>query len=320
MEKDDIELYLSKDIIQGEEVPFYIKWKNDEIISVDLKIKGFECINKIFNIKPEKDNKTLIFIDDLLYPGYIGGLLDTSHSDNPYSEAVLSCTIKFKNRDVLELEEKRILYSTKISIKDIPSYIVDIFDNPIIIELKGSTTVFINIESVENSDIILQIPEEILTVLEKVFVSLVESLSILKKEYPQYSDYIDIFIQPNEYMTENQLLEKINNEYGQIKYDNEFFEKFGMAVVTSFLSHTSLKDSFFRPMLEYFEANATKKAFLESPFLLLKIPQGGGLFKGYIYYENLLGEEGEPIPFETFIKSEKEALIPIKKVIEFRRV
>ena len=31
MEIQDVELYLAKDIIQGESVPFYITWKRDDV-------------------------------------------------------------------------------------------------------------------------------------------------------------------------------------------------------------------------------------------------------------------------------------------------
>ena len=74
------ELYLSKDILQGEKVPFYVVWRDTEVKRISLRYFGFKSIVKLYNIRDfeQKDREVIIKKDQLKVDGYVGGVLATT--------------------------------------------------------------------------------------------------------------------------------------------------------------------------------------------------------------------------------------------------
>lgn len=331
MINDRCELYLSKDIMQGEEVPFYVLWDRNDVLKIKFEFSGFEKITELHNVNENVDlSRYEIDVSDLKTKNYFGGVLNTTFSDDPFLPANLKVSLDLSDGSTVLLEESRILYATILEISKLPDIIdIPFATKPIEIKLKGSTTVFIDIKPDDGSEIEFELPKEIQNAIEKFIASLIEGLSKLKEKYPEYCTVLDILLeglQNPDRMSERQFVD--NAEYELEKFDptKEFIESFAIVMNNAFHSHTSLKDAFFRPLLEYFEASAADKGFLKSPFMCLNVNRGRSLLKGKIYYENILEKEGiieknlsDGVPFETVIECTQAGMIPLKELIDIRR-
>jgi len=351
IESKEIKVYLSRDIIQGEEIPFYILWERDDIQQIILELRGFEKITEYHNVK---DNFPLegrtIEIGDLKIPRYLGGVLKTEETEDPYMKAALIVIFKLSNGNSIKIVKERTLFTTHLKIIS-PDYIEGPFDKPPIeIQLKGSTTVFINFESTNDSDIEFILPDEIKNVFERIHQSLVEGIGNLKNEYPEYSSEIDLLIrfffgEETDKLAGQEYYHKYKEIEDILSSNRALLEGFGIVFVNSILSQGGARNTFFKPLVEYFTSNAAKKVFLESPFLSAKVPKGGGYLKAIVCYEDILERinvirdlmertdsikdfigklqdetEKKQLCFEVFLKSKDEVVIPIQNLIKIRRI
>jgi hypothetical protein len=354
MESEGIEVYLSRDIIQGEEVPFYILWNRDDIQRIIISLDGFESVTEYHNVR---DNISLeertLELEDLKSPQYLGGVLKTNETDNPYRKANLRVVFELSSGETIEVNEERTLYTTHLRVVSPDLVEIPFNESPIEIQMKGSTTIFIDVESASDSDIKITLPDEIKDIFDKIYQSLIAGLESLKDENPEHSSEIDLLIS---FISEEDIYKLSEEEYFR-KFDEimQIFrsnktlqEGFTFVYVNSILGQGSARHSLFRPLLEYFESNAAKKVFLESPFLSAKVPKGGGYLKAVIYYEDIIERTNimkeiieESVSFRDFLRklkdferttekkricteiifeSKDEVIIPIKNLINIRRI
>jgi len=332
MNPDNIHLYLSKDIVQGEEVPFYIRWKDQEIEEFHFNINGFDAICEFDNIKDGFDNTSkVINIKDLKQNYFLGGSIKTSKTPIPYKNASFQVTCILQNGMRIELYESRTLYTTFLEIiKD--QEIVNVKENKTLlnINLRGATTVFIDIENYPDSEIKLVLPKEIQSAFEKFLYSLIGGLRKLRVRYPNYEEVINIFLnlfENPDYFSEQNLLEESGNILKDFNPDQDFKEDFGLTFYNAVHIESNLLNLVIRPLIEYLESSTAKNAFLNSPLLSIMIPKGGGLFRGRIYYKNVierekftLSERDEGSEFKVFVKSNEDFIIPIKEGIKIWRI
>jgi len=349
-EHEGIEVYLSRDIIQGEEIPFYILMHRNDIERITIKLKRFEKVTEYHNLV---DNfpieKRVIRINDLKSPDYLGGILKTDETEDPYLKATLKLIFTLSNGNNIEIIEERTLFTTHVEIISPDLIKVPMNKPPINILLKGSTTIFINIESTKDSEIEITLPDEIKYAFEKIYESFLEGMETLKKEYPNYVNEIDlitnfIFDKESYTLSKQEYQYKFNELSKILKSKMDLLEGFMIVYFNSILSHSSIRDLFFGPLLEYFKSSIAQKVFLESPLLFLKVPKGGGYLKAILYYEDLLerikiireitdesisivdlltkfdaNPEKNKRYFEIFIKSKDEIQIPLKNFLDIRR-
>ena len=330
MKKDGIELYVSEDIIQGEDVPFYILWKRDDIKSFSFELDGFSSVIEYHNVKDDiSPDLHVVKIDDLKSPHYLGGILKSGVFDNPFKKAYFQVHVILSNDKKIELNEERILYNTSLTIKTLPEIIKIPFDKPPIqIQLCGSTTIFMDMVSSENSELAVKLPDEVLDALEKLYSQIEKGLNNLRTEFTEYASFIDSLLQLFNPPFEEQALDEMLKKFEKVKTDKSFVEALGLAFVNAIFSQTSVKDRIFIPLLSYFASAASEKAFLVSPFSCIYVPEGGGRLKLEIISENIpeyyddseIEEKSiQPLIIETNIASDKGVLIPIKELIEIRR-
>jgi len=330
LKKDGIELYVSEDIIQGEEIPFYILWKRNDIKSFSFELDGFSSVIEYHNVKDDfSPDSRVVKINDLKSPYYLGGILKSSVFDNPFQKAFFKLHIVLSNDEKIELNEERILYNTSLTVKAIPEIIKIPFDKPPIkIQLYGSTTIFMDMVSSEDSELNVKLPDEVLDALEKLHSHLEKGLNNLKTEFIEYVSFIDSLLKLLHPPFEQQAIDEVLKKFEKVKTNKSFVEALGVAFVNAIFSQTSVKDRIFIPLLAYFASAASEKAFLVSPFSCIYVPKGGGHLKLEIISENIpeyyddseIEEKSiQPLIIETDIASDKGILIPIKELIEMRR-
>jgi len=332
MDKETFKLYLSKDIVQGEEVPFYLIWERDDVIKIIIEFDGFEQITEYHNVIEDFSTEDrVIKKEDLKTKHYFGGVLKTSLTGDPFKESSLKVTFELDSGEVVSLEEHRILYSTILEVSKLPKRIKLPFEEPPMeIKFKGLTTVFVDIHPDVDNEVNFELLPEIKNAIEQFLFSLREGLMELRKIYPQYDSFFEVVLsetQNSNLISETKLEGIIEVEFEKVKPDVEFQRAIQSVVNNAAKKHESIKDSIIRPLLDYLEASAADRVFLDVPFLHLNVPKGVSHIKGIIYYVNILEKEGsvhknsnEGTPFETIIESDENVLIPVKDFVKIERV
>jgi hypothetical protein len=319
------ELYLSQDILQGEDVPFYLLWSGLKIDDIDIKFSGFESISTLHNVHdPDKAiQRNIIGLSDLKTPGYLGGILTTKIVEDPLAKASLELSVKLSDGSSLLLKEERMLHTTRVEIENVPDSIhipLRKKDPRIEVRLVGSATVMISVESLEDSEIALVLPSEVLNAVEKFTEAVVDGFEDLREEFPEHSGVIDAFIEVDENTSMRQYVDGVVVSLQEVKEDTSFIEALSMMFVGAMLGQASVRDSLFLPLAEYLDSVVAGKAYLESPFLSAKIPPEGGRLACQLTVVDLRKNQcGPPKTISTVLSSEEEEVVPLKELIKIRR-
>ena len=331
VKKDGFELYLSNDIVQGEDIPFYLLWNDANLKEINIEYSGFTGIGELYNVKNIfSDDNSKILKSDLKKDYYLGGSLKTQKTDDPFKKSLLKIIILKEDGTTLELFEERTLFTTCLKINQTASSELFSLDTPLLnIELTGSTTIFIDVKTDNNSDLQLTLPIEIQTSMKKFMDSLMTGLNDLDLKFPNNPilDLLkDIFQRP-EKLSEQQYLERVGSTIKKFEPDAEFKEALGMVFFNAVHVESNMLNLIIRPLMEYFESLAAKKVFLNSPFLTLEIFEGQNIFKGKIIYQNILEREEvqdqNPLneeSFEIVIYSDKKQIVALKDLISITRI
>lgn len=321
-----VEVYLSEDILQGEEVPFFVTWHGPSLKSISLTTTGFAGISRLYNV-PAKHlpaKELLISGKDLSAPGYLGGALTTIMSEEPVVRAQLDVTVEHDSGTSERFVERRTLHSARLLLRSTPremSVSPSGGGSPAVVEVSGKATVALDIARSSSADIDLVLPSEVRNAYEKFAGAVASGMDRLKEEFPRYSKLIDELFELGEEQSLRQYYEFASEKLERVKEDKSFMEAFALVFVSALLGQTSVKDTLFIPLLEYLESNATTKVFLRSPFLSAKVPSGGGRLSCEIVARDLLGRQcGRPVAVEFRLNSDKDVLVPIKDLVQFTRI
>ena len=321
---NDIELFLSPDIIQGESVPFYIIWKRPDVKEIEIETDGLGKITELHNVKSGfLPDCSIIRIEDLK-SRYVGGVIKTTESGTPHKEATMKVVVTLQSGEQLKLAEKRCLYSTELEVKSIVSTVSSpIKTPPIEVLLKGDTTIFISIKSDDDSFLQIDLAGDYISSLETFSNSVTDGFRRLALDYPEYEDVINAIITIPDKFSLKQHIDKLANDLQTIvSKDESFLDAFANVYINAILSN-SIKDTLIVPVIEYIEASAASKVFLLEPLHSINVPIGGGMLKATLSYRNLIECVSEnSVPLNMYIEnnSKESVLVPLKELIKIKRV
>ncbi len=321
--KNDIELFLSPDIIQGESVPFYIIWKRPDVKEIQIETNGLGKITELHNIRsgflPDCSN---IRVEDLKSP-YLGGVIKTAEFGVPYKEATMKVVVTLQTGEQLELAEKRCLYSTELEVTSIVSTVSSpIKTPPIEVLLKGDTTIFISIKSDDDSSLHIDLSEDYLSSLETFSETVADGFRRLISDYPEYEEVINAFFTIPDGSSLKQHIDKLVMDFQIIASKDESFLDALVNVYINAILSNSIKDTLIVPLIEYIEGSAASKVFLLEPLHSINVPRGGGMLKATLSYRNLIECVSENIvPLNMYIEnnSKENILVPLKELIKIKR-
>ena len=246
-EDGNIEFFLGDDIIQGELVPFYILWKDISPIEIEIQFEGFKDLVEIHNgidstIQKEKNK---IVVGGFHVSGYLGGVLSTELSSQPAVNATLNINIKLENGGVISLKEKRTLYTTKIDLSNLPDIIIcseSKIEYPIEIILNGITTIFLEIDALEDNEVPIDMPPDVKEAIDKFFESVTNGLKDLKEMFPKHQETIDLLLKIPKGLSELEYLEKIAEKLEESFKDKDFLDAVASVIIVALFGRTSIRE------------------------------------------------------------------------------
>lgn len=310
--------------MQGEEVPFYLLWKNIDLKRITLEFEGFRRIVKLFNVGVfERTRKgAIVNADNLKTEGYLGGLLSTIVSKNAEASGTFEVKLDLVDGTVRELAERRQIYSVRAELDACPKLITLPTNDrtPIVrVKLRGRATATISIVDAPPG-LRLRVPREVARAYQLYADSVRSGLTDLKNEFPKYKSLLSKMLSEKLSKSISAYLRELNRELQKAKNDEEFMQSFSYVFVMAIAEQPSLRNALLVPLLEYLESSAAGKAFLESPFSGILVPPGGGRLKCLLVIHDLLRHScGEPILIDTVVKSREERFVPLREIIRFER-
>lgn len=322
------EFYLADDIIQGEEIPFYLLWKGEDPMKICFEFEGFKSIIELYN---NISSKTIIegnkiIISGFHVSGYVGGLLSTEIANKPFTSGSLTIKIVNKKGVIENLKEVRKFYSTSAKIKSLPN-IIDLtnleINNKIDIEFNGNTTVIISIEEMEENECNIDIPSNVKKAIEKMTKILQKELNRLKERFPDHIDAINIFLkEPNEKTSLTKYIEYVEENLKKSLEDEIFTDALVNIFLNAYFKQDIIRDFILRPIDEYFSEFSIDKVYFSNPLLCITVPQKQCLLAIRVVITNLLNQESSlPLEIKLPIKGDiKSSTIPLKDLFSLRRV
>jgi hypothetical protein len=323
---EDIEFFLADDIVQGEEVPFYLLWKGNDPKEIVIDFEGFKGIIEMHNTGDSKTDVKdgRIVISGFHIPGYLGGLLSTEISDQPFVHATLNVKIISNGGETVSLTETRKLYTTRMELVNPPE---EIFcddsgvHQKIGVNLRGVTTVFLGIEEMEGNEAHIDVPPDIKEAMEKFFDSVVKGMENLRPRFPNHLETIDLIIDIPTGMPETEYIEMVEEKLKEAYRDKTFFEAVVTVLLTALSKEASFKDRILRPLIEYFESPIAERTFFLVPLLHVRIPREGCMMAIRILGKNVLWQNcSKPLEVKVKIKATDEILKPLKDIFTIGRV
>jgi len=322
---EDIDFFLGEDIIQGENIPFYLLWKGADPKEITLELSGFKSIVELHNaIKSRtvvKEGKTVV--SGFYVPGYLGGLLSTEITNIPINYGSLTLNILEKNGSIKSLNAIREMYTTRLDLKEFPEDISigdSKVENKISIELKGNTTVFLGIEEMEKNECEIDIPSEVKAIFIKFYESIQKGVNELKEDFPEHQETLELFLViPDTKVSVTQFIEKYGEKIKESFKDEIFLDAFSTIFITALFEQVGIEDRILKPLNEYFESNADDKAYFLNPLLQIRVPAGGCLMAIKIKANDLLKQESNEVEIKVPLKANEETYKPLKDLFLITR-
>ena len=321
-----LEVYVGEDVLQGEkEIPFYVVWNRDcPVESIDLTLEGFTGLTKLYNVEREMVNSAIeerrILGGSLKTNGYLGGLLEPMIQEKPFLRARFGVTLHLVNGAEQSALVERTIFSTTIAGIETPEVLRFPVKHPITINLEGTSTVLIDIETDEDNGIELNLPSEIDDAFRDFFGDILDEIQKIRAKYPQHEDFFERLLEPSERASFSDMMSDVQTAFDEAKKDAALVEDLKASVTAAIMFRLLDTSSIFYVLYEYFESRATDRAFLTAPLLVANVPKGESRLSLRITLRNVLGDTIAPPTIVRCNTVAKVAVcVPLKEIVTVRR-
>ena len=319
-----MEFFLADDILQGEDVPFYLLWDGENPKEIILGISGFDSIKELHNVAESSHEGQQYIIKKLHIKGYVGGILSTEITENPMIAGKLTIQFIPNEGETVHFEKIRKLYTTSIKMVDIPKKILlsPTFQEKITLLLKGKTTVFFDVEELPENECKIDLPKDLKETIEKIRDDIKIGFKDLELKFPQHKETLKLIIELEDSKQSiesiaQDLIDKIEKSFE----DEKFAENLLMVFFTSVTKRLEGRRNLINSLQEYFESYTSLKAYFINPLLHIYLNEGDSCHFGIkIYAFDLNKKEcGNPITISVQIKSDMNFQSPIKDLFIIER-
>jgi hypothetical protein len=320
-----MEFFLADDILQGEEVPFYLLWDGKNPKETILEISGFDSIKEFHNVAEFTNEDNKYTIKKLHVDGYLGGLISTKITEKPVIVGKLQIQFIPEAGEAINFEESRNLYTTSVKILETPKTIhlsSDSLKEKFPIELKGKTTIFFEVEELEGNECKIDLPPDLKELKEKVRADVTNGFKELEIQFPQHRDTLELMLElDNSNQSVETLAEDILDTIEKSFEDREFAENVLMVIFTTVTKHMETRKSLINSLQEYFESYSSKKAYFINPLLQVYVNkcESCKLAIRIRAFDLKKGECGKPIEIKTTLKSDTDYQSPVKDLFSIER-
>ena len=191
--------YLAPWAIPNENIPLHVVWNpDDNIQEINLIKPDNLSVKEVFNASYIEDNEEKVRFYNFSSDGYLSIELTSKLIEN--LEETHNIYLEFLRDEVII---KKINLSTKILRPELePIFIPEILNitevngeltvnSPIKIQYQGVGMTYVHIKTTDNSDLQIEVPEDMQKSIKKFNEDLELCLTEIKPKYPQYKSFFD---------------------------------------------------------------------------------------------------------------------------------
>lgn len=189
-------VYLPNEGLQGEEIPSHVLWEDAKVSSIEISFGSPLVFKDIFNAASWVTNENSIIVKEVELDGYIG-LSFKSHKV-PSIEVIVPVeyVIHLQNGSVIEAKREINLFRPELEIDPIAKVVtVDpttrFVKGRVGIRNVGRGTLIMHISTSRDSSTQLETPPQHREFAEKFLSDLMEEMSNLAEEFPQFRSILD---------------------------------------------------------------------------------------------------------------------------------
>lgn len=319
-----ISKYLAPWAIPNENIPLNLVWDPKENIQEIILIKPESLlIKEVFNADHVTEGDLKVIFNNFDSNGYFSAELISKEIQ--ILEKKCNIVVEFIKNDVVI--EKINLFTKIIRPKLKPFFVPSemnvievngelIVDNPIKLQYQGDGRVFVHVETSENSELHIEIPDEIQDVINKFNADFKICLNELKPQYPQYAEFFKCFeneeFSLNDMETELEVYSEIFEK--DVEFTKVFSEKLAWAVTRNY---ALLDDYIITPFMEYIQSAPISTVHLINPIWHVKFFRSSKILNLEIGYFDIKDNTYEPIKISTKLSGEKNDRIDVYKLFKW---
>jgi hypothetical protein len=317
-----LEVYVPSDGLQGQTIPGHVLWGPDPVESITItaspEFSGLEA----FNVDPgaaSNRGNTWVF-RGFQRPGYLGFILKTARSESLDVNAELDVLVSVGGKEVHESRTVR-LFRPSLGLPSTPKTLsIDEGGHAterIVMRHQGHGTLFVTVNTVEDSAIKSVIPEELLHAVKGFADDFTEGLEQLRPKYPNHPA---LFEPPSmeELQDRDALARRLSRVVDEIGANDELATDVQELFSQALLQNADFESLFFAPLLDFFSSIVSGGTILSMPWLEFEIPEGESRLSLIVEAKDVLGAEvfKTNLP-EIIIRSKRRTTLPLTELIHW---
>jgi len=272
----EISIYLPNEGLQGEDIPSHILWENVNVESVQISFLSPLKFKEIFNVESWEIYDNDIIVKKVELDGYVGLLFESNKVSDLEVVIPVKYLINLSDGNVIRKTKEIRLFrpqlKTEIRTKEIIITKTGYVKGRLRIKNIGRGTIVMHISTTEDSPIKLETPPEHREFAEKFVSDLLEEMTNLAEEFPQFRLVLD---EMTKWETKNllELSAKERDEFAEyitrmaniLGSDKNLLQKFIEAYARALARNTELIEAV-KKVIEIYESMVSKDILLINPF------------------------------------------------------
>ena len=270
-------IYLPEEGLQGEDIPSHILWENAKAEHIQVSFCPPLKFKEIFNAESYEIRDNDIIVKKVELEGYLGLSFETSKVSDLEVAVPVKYLVHLSDGDVIEELKMIKLFKPQLEIKVLTKEITirpetGFVKGRIGIRNIGRGTLIISISTAEDSSRKLETPPGYREFAEKFLSDVLEELSKLGKEFPQFQPLLDEMVKwETEELMElsdeerDEFREYINKLGNALASDKNLLQGFVEAYAKAFAKNSEFIEAV-RKFVKVYESLVSKDILLVNPF------------------------------------------------------
>lgn len=317
-----IQVFVPKDGLQGQAIPGHVLWGDQTVQSVTVRGTAEFTDLDAFNVDPSassKEGRTWT-LRGFQRPGYVGFVLKTRRIDSLDSTATVQISIE-EGGQVHDYSFPVRLFRPSLSIEQPPAVIrIDAkgqTNERIRLRHEGHGTLFVTVNTVEDSLIKSVIPEELLHAVKGFAEDFQKGLEELRPKYPHHPHIFEP-LTSEELQDREAIGRRIAQNIEEVQSNPELAGDLEFLFTRSLLQNSDFESLFFAPLLDFFESIVTGGTILSMPWLEFDVPAGESALNLVVEAKDVLQEEVFKLTLPPItVISEQETILPLSQLVHW---
>lgn len=322
-------IYLPNEGLQGEVIPSHIIWENATPQSIQISFCHPLKANAVFNSEDYEIHTNDIIIKKVELNGYIGLSFKSNKVSTVETVIPVHYSFRLSNGHVIEKTKEIRLFKPKLQVKISTNKIMfnpetGFVKGRIKIRNIGKGTMIIYISATEDSQTKIDTPKNQREFLEKFASDLLDELSKLGKEFPQFESIMNELTvwDPRDWLNlseneRNEYIEYLNKLADALANNKEFLQKFVETYAKVLARNTEFLESIGK-FIRVYESMVSRDLILVNPLDEIHLARKEGEITLKIFQTDRLLDKYDEIRLPKFeLMSTQPGKIPIYKIFEW---